>query len=304
MPLDKKEMYGKVAESLISLMRSGVAPWSRPWLVRAYNDPWRPHNGATGREYSGFNSLYLSCLMAANDWRDPRFYTWNNVKSVGGRVRDGQEKEYTLVVYNKRVTKKNDEDPDKSKSFYMMKYYRVYNAEQVEGLDEFVVDDNEPEPYWHEGEEFPVAECVVNSYCDAQKVFVDYGGDRAFYDTVTDRIGMPDNDRFPDLGRFYATLFHEIIHSTGHESRQDRLIKNRFGSGDYAKEELVAEFGAAFLCVNSDVPLVSDQSAAYLKNWADVCEDDPGMLVTAVNAAQRAADFVFDCVDLESVVVK
>ena len=136
---------------------------------------------------------------------------------------------------------------------------------------------------------------MASEYCDSQKVSVVYGGDRAFYSPHDDSIGMPDASQFESLPRFYSTLFHEIVHSTGHSSRDDRLIRNGFGSDAYAKEELVAEFGAAFLCVNTDVPLVEEDNAAYLKNWADKCRKDAGLLVTAVNAASRAADFVLDC---------
>ncbi len=294
MPLDKKEMYAQVAEGLISLMEQGVAPWSKPWIVRGANDPWLPHNGFSGRKYNGFNSLYLSLLMQKNSWDDPRFYTWNNVKSALGEVRAGEEKKWTLVVYNKRISKPDESDPDKFKTFYLMKYYRVYNACQVDGLapfDSFVPDDS----FIHD-DSFPVAERVVSDFEDANTIRISYGGDRAFYQPGMDIIQMPEVEQFKTLASFYQTLFHEVIHSTGHASRHDRLgERSGFGSDEYAKEELVAEFGAAFLCANTDVPLAEDQSAAYLKSWAARCKDDPGMLVTAVNAAQRAADFVLEC---------
>lgn len=297
MSLDKKAMYGQVAEGLISLMESGVAPWSKPWIVRGHNDPWLPHNGASGRKYNGFNSLFLSHLMSVNGWDDPRFYTWKNAADGGGVVREGEEKKYTIVVYNKRVVDKKS-DPDNPKVFYLMKYYRVYNACQVVGLDEFVpafVDDE----YIHD-DSFPVAERVVDGYFEESGVTLGHHGDRAFYAPTADIIQMPEESQFVSLASYYQTLFHEMIHSTGHKSRQDRLgEKSGFGSDAYAKEELVAEFGAAFLSANTDVPLQEDQSAAYLKSWAARCKDDPGMLVTAVNAAQRAADFVLEASGME-----
>lgn len=294
MALDKRAMYAQVAEGLIGLMEQGVAPWSKPWIVRGADDPWLPHNGASGRKYNGFNSLYLSVLMDHHGWQDPRFYTWKNVSDCGGVVREGEEKKYTVVVYNKRVVDKRS-DPDQPKVFYLMKYYRVYNACQVVGLDEFVPVDSESEPYQHEDEDYPVAERVVDGYVGECGVTIGHHGDRAFYAPQADIIQMPERSQFVSLAAYYQTLFHEIIHSTGHVSRQDRLgEKSGFGSDAYAKEELVAEFGAAFLSANSDVPLREEESAAYLKGWAAKCKDDPGMLVTAVNAAQRAADFVLE----------
>lgn len=299
MALDKKAMYAQVAEGLISLMEQGVAPWSKPWIVRGANDPWLPHNGSSGRKYNGFNSLYLSVLMNLKSWDDPRFYTWKNVSDVGGVVREGEEKKYTLVVYNKRVVDKKS-DPEAPKVFYLMKYYRVYNACQVNGLDEFVA--VEPDDGFVHDDEFPVAERVVEDYVGESGVRLAHHGDRAFYAPQADIIQMPERSQFVTLAAYYQTLFHEMIHSTGHASRQDRLgEKSGFGSDEYAKEELVAEFGAAFLSANCSVPLREEESAAYLKSWAAKCKDDPGMLVTAVNAAQRAADFVLESSGMEVV---
>jgi antirestriction protein ArdC len=98
---------------------------------------------------------------------------------------------------------------------------------------------------------------------------------------------------------YYHTLFHEVIHSTGHESRQNRFKVESFGSERYAKEELVAEFGAAMVCVNAGVPIEREESADYIRQWAKRCKDDPGLLVTAVNAAQRAADMVLNVASVE-----
>jgi len=297
--IDRKAMYAQVAEGIISLMEQGVAPWSRPWLVRGNRDTFAPRNGFYDRPYNGFNSLYLSAVMATQGWSDPRFFTYNNAKKLGAQVRRGEKS--TLVVYNKRVTKRDD-DSDSVSSFFMMKYYRVFNAAQIDGLGVYEPVVDGVEPYWHDDESFPEAKRVVSAYSDDQRVFVDYGGDRAFYSPVSDRIGMPNEDQFVSLDAFYHTLFHEVVHSTGHESRQDRLVKGGFGSGDYAKEELVAEFGAAFLAVNCGVPLRDDEAASYLAGWSKRCKDDPGMLVTAVNAAQRAADFVLESANVVEVV--
>lgn len=294
MPLDRKKMYADVAEGIISLMESGVAPWSRPWIVRGRNDPSLPRNGSSDRAYSGFNSLYLSHLMRVNGWSDPRFFTKTNMDSFGGRILKGNEG--TVVVYNKRVVKEV-EGEDKPKVFYLMRYWKVWNAAQISGVPERVIADP-VEPFVHDGS-FPVADRVVDEYCESQKVDVRYGGDRAFYSPHDDYIGMPDVSQFELLEKFYSVLFHEIIHSSGHSSRQDRLSKGGFGDDSYAKEELVAEFGASFLCVNTGVPLVESCSAAYVKSWADRCREDPALLVTAVNAAGRAADFVLDCCDVE-----
>jgi antirestriction protein ArdC len=105
---------------------------------------------------------------------------------------------------------------------------------------------------------------------------------------------MPDVEQFETLEAYYHTLFHEIAHSTGHESRTNRLDLGTFGKNQYAKEELVAEFAAAFMCANTGVPLDDSQSAAYLKTWAARCKDEPKLLFSAANAASYAADMIME----------
>ena len=295
MTIDRKAMYAQVAESLIGLMESGEAPWTKPWIVRGRNDPWLPRNGASDRVYSGFNSLYLSCLMGDRGWSDPRFFTYKNASDAGGQVRKGEKS--TLVVYNKRVSKRDADDPDKVSSFYMMKYYRVFNAAQIDGLDGYepcVGDEGEPD------DPFGVAAGLSADWFEYTGMVLSHGGDRAFYTPSLDMIQMPEKSQFMGMFNYYHTLFHEIIHSTGHKSRQARFEYDSFGSDSYAKEELVAEFGAAMVCVNTGVPIERPESADYIRQWAARCKDDPGLLVTAVNAAQRAADMVLDVVDVEA----
>lgn len=289
MSLDRKAMYTQIAESIIGLMEAGVAPWSKPWLVRGHDDPMLPRSGFYNTAYSGFNSVYLSCLMHEQGWSDPRFYTYDNAQKAGGQVRKGSKS--TIVVYNKRVTKKDKDDPDKVKAFWLMKFYRVFNAAQVDGLDVYDPTPKDEEVYIHEDESYPVAANLCDDWLECLNGFYE-GGDSAYYTPLLDTINMPLQEQFVSLAAYYQTLFHEMIHSSGHSSRLDRLERGGFGSDPYAKEELIAEFGAAFMCANSDVPLREDTSAAYIKSWAAKCKDDPGLLVTAVNAAQVAADLV------------
>jgi antirestriction protein ArdC len=293
MGIDRNAMYGQVAESLIGLMESGEAPWTKPWIVRGRNDPFAPRNGYYDSAYNGFNSLYLSCVMADRGWSDPRFFTYKNAESLGGQVREGEKS--TLVVYNKRVSKK-DEESDKVKSFYLMKYYRVFNAAQIDGVEEYVpvvVEEVVPD------DPFGVAAGVGADWFEYTGVVLGHGGDRAFYSPSGDLIQMPEKSQFMGMFNYYHTLFHEVIHSTGHESRQNRFKVESFGSERYAKEELVAEFGAAMVCVNAGVPIEREESADYIRQWAKRCKDDPGLLVTAVNAAQRAADMVLNVASVE-----
>ncbi len=291
---DIAEVHAEITEGLIALMESGVAPWSKPWIVRGRDDAMMPRNGISNRVYTGFNSMYLSFLVEQNGWNDPRFYTMNSL-GEGMQVKKGSKS--TMVIYNK-ATKRDVEDEStgevETKTSWFQRYYRVFNGSQIDGIDTFELPEVEGEGYDHEHDEYGEAQLISTEWCDTLRGGLHRGSNRAYYVPLADSIHMPDDDQFPVLAQYYQTLFHEIVHSTGHESRSDRLIKNAYGTGDYAKEELVAEFGAAFMCANTGVPLDDSQSAAYLKAWAKRCKDEPKLLFSAANAASYAADMIME----------
>ena len=100
----------------------------------------------------------------------------------------------------------------------------------------------------------------------------------ALYRGSTDTVEIPTRSSFISSEAYYGTLFHELAHSTGHESRLNRPIKNRFGTDPYAKEELVAEIGAAFLAAVARLenPFTIENSGAYIQSWIRRFRDDSG----------------------------
>ena len=120
--------------------------------------------------------------------------------------------------------------------------------------------------------------------------------DRAWYRPSTDSVGIPSKTVFNSSEAYYATLFHELTHSTGHASRIGREgieQLNSFGSESYSKEELIAEMGSAYLCGFTGIaPAVIENSAAYLRSWISALKGDSKLLVTAASQAQKAADYI------------
>ena len=290
---DIAEVHTQITEGLIAMMEQGVAPWSRPWIVRGINDAMAPKNGISNRRYSGFNSLYLSFLMEENKWDDPRFYTMSSLPEDAKVIKGSKS---TIVIYNKKTEREVEDESTGEvdvETSWFQRYYRVFNGSQIEGIEPFVMPEVDVEGFVHEDEGYPEADLIAAEWCDTLADF-HHGGDRAFYMPLADSITMPEVDQFQTLAAYYQTLFHEIAHSTGHKSRADRLEKGGFGTDTYAKEELVAEFAAAFLCANTEVPLNESQSAAYLKGWAKKCKDEPKLLYSAANAAQYAANMVME----------
>src|ERR1700721_4885773 len=117
---------------------------------------------------------------------------------------------------------------------------------------------------------------------------------RAYYRPSTDSVHMPARSRFVDAPHYYSTLFHELVHSTGHESRLNRTFGDRFGDELYSKEELVAEMGAAFLSAIAGIANEQPDrnTTAYILNWISKLEEDNRLIVHAAANAQKAVDSI------------
>lgn len=289
-PEMKNDLYKQVTAGLIEQMEQGVAIWQRPWVV---SKAYQPQNGFSGRLYNGFNRIYLGLLQEQFGSNDPRWFTFKNVKDLGGKVKKGSKQ--TLVIYNAPASyEKEDESTGEveTKTYWKMVFYKVLHASQCEGLPEYDVESEVPvQP--DGDEDYPGIEQMIG-WCQDNLSDVQHGSDRAYYMPSMDSITLPHEDMFKRLSWYAQTLAHEIIHATGHEKRLNRLEKAGFGTDSYAKEELVAEFGAAMMCGALDIPADMKQSASYLKSWAQRCKDEPSLLVSAANMAEKAVDFVME----------
>jgi len=287
----KKELYKTVTTALIEQMEQGIAIWQQPWVT---SKAYQPQNGASGRLYNGFNRMYLGFMqMDMFGSNDPRWFTFTNVKDLGGKVKKGSKS--TIVVYNAPATTEVENESTgevESKTWWNVKYYKVFHATQVEGLPEY--DAESDVPVQPDGDEDYAGLGMLDAWCHENLHSYEYGGNRACYIPSMDTIQMPMPDSFKRKSWYGQTLAHEIVHATGAAKRLNRLERTGFGTDTYAKEELVAEFGAAMLCGSLDIPTDMEQSAAYLKGWARKCKDEPGLLISAANMAEKAVDFVME----------
>lgn len=265
------DVYQSVTDRIIASLEAGTSPWRKPWVGGG------PRNVENGRPYSGINIF----LLTLAPYGDPRWGTYQAIKRAGGQVRRGEH--HTDIVFLKRVNKRRADGAkkdDERESYFLFRYYNVFNAEQADGLPELETEfDNEP---------IERAEQIALGYIGPT---VTFGGDRAFYSPTTDMVKVPMLDQFESAEAYYSTLYHELVHSTGHESRLDRLESTGFGTGPYAKEELVAEMGAAMLCGQAGIENL-DQSAAYIANWLEPLRNDKKFVVNAASKAQEAAGLI------------
>ena len=261
---------------------TNTLPWKKPWTSISL----MPKNLITGKNYRGVNVFLLHMLGYAS----PYFLSFKQVKELGGKVRKGEKS--CPVVFWKIVEAK--EDNPEQKGYAMLRYYRVFNVEQCEGLPESKVPLIEIPKREHTPLE--IAEQVLANMPNPPKI--GYGRTLASYSPSMDSICLPCPEWFESREEFYGALWHECSHSTGHASRIGRkaiMEPNGFGSHDYSQEELVAEMSSAFLCGYCGILLCTERnSVAYLQGWLKRLKADPSMLVKAGCQAQKAFDYILN----------
>lgn len=172
----------------------------------------------------------------------------------------------------------------------ILRSYRVFNSEQTD-LNLELPDVGEK----REHNKIEAAQEIIDECPNPPQI--NHRGDRACYIPALDVINLPEPEQFDTDEHYYATAFHELVHATGHESRTKRVDNwTSFGSDPYAKEELVAEIGAAILAGHAeiDIPDVQTNTVAYIQSWIKRFKEDKSLLVKAGSKAQQAADYVLD----------
>ena len=276
----RRSVYEIVTDQIIRQLEQGVAPWRKPWRTEP------PCNLVSGKEYRGVNPF----LLASQGYGSRYWLTFNQANKLGGHIRKG-EKSSIVTFWNigeEKVVRDEDGNTRKSKPF-LLRYYRVFNVEQTEGIADKLGLGNAVARVPSIGQ----CEAIVKGMPNVPAMQQDA---RAWYRPSTDTVGMPARGLFNSPEEYYSTLFHELTHSTGHASRVGREgieQLNTFGSESYSKEELVAEMGAAMLCgLTGLAPQTLENSAAYLQSWLGVLKSGSRMVVTAASAAQKAVDYI------------
>ena len=286
-PAVETDIYQKITDLFIEKIESGVNPWCKTWSTSGIV----PKNYFSKQSYHGINLF----LLGMTPYDVPFFCTFNQAKAQGGSIRKGA-KSLPVVYWNvadsktETVTRDGQTEPKKNA---FIKYYNVFNVRDVEGID-FVLP--EPTVAQNPNETINICENIVANMPMAPAIR-HANKDAAYYVPSADYINMPSIEQFNTSAEYYNVLFHEMTHSTGHQSRLNREgVTNlcRFGSTNYSKEELVAELGAAFLSTFTGIAnsALIDNSAAYLKGWLMPLKEDKKFIFWAAKEAQKAVNFI------------
>jgi antirestriction protein ArdC len=273
------KIYQMITDRIIDdIEKNNILPWNKPWAASGTG----PENLVSGKAYKGINRWLLGAApFGCNIWA-----SFKQIKAKGGAVNKG-EKGYPVIFW--KMFKTEDKETGKKKTIPMLRYYTVFNLEQQTGVEI-------PERETVEGavvEPLEAAEAIFNGY---EGPAVAFGGDRAFYAPSRDSVTVPERNTFTGAGEFYSTLFHELAHSTGHKSRLDRFsgsdYNHNFGSADYSREELIAEFSAAYLCGISGINNTITNSTAYIAGWVKKLRNNNKWLINGASAGEKAARFI------------
>lgn len=283
----RADVYTRVTDRIIADLEAGVRPWLKPWTSGntqgRITAPLR-HNGTP---YKGVNVLLLWGEAIDKGYAFAIWMTYKQACELGAQVRKGEHG--SLVVYADRVTKteRNDKGEEVERSIPFLKGYTVFNTEQIDGLPAQYR--TQPEPKGHPLELIDAAE----EFFRRTGARFQHGEDKAFYAPFRDVIQLPPIDAFRDAESYAATKAHELIHWTGSPARCVREFGKRFGDTAYAREELVAELGAAFLCASLGITSEPrEDHASYLDHWLSVLKADKRAIFSAAAHAQRAADYL------------
>jgi antirestriction protein ArdC len=276
-------LYQEVTDQIVAELEAGALPWAKPWSQTPGANV--PCNAVTNRAYSGINVLLL-WTTRANGWAMPRFLTFKQATEAGGHVRKGEHG--VAVYFVKDLLFKDAEADEDGRRVRMLKRYVVFNVAQCDGLPDKIINPPAPKIRNHDAPDPLIEEFLTTTGADIREHL-----SRAIYDGKDDFIALPARGVFTSIAAFYNTAFHELVHWTGHRSRLDRKLDDRFPdpATRYAAEELIAELGAAFLCAEFSID--GDMRAAgYIASWIKLLKHDNKAIFTAASRAQAAVDFL------------
>lgn len=272
------DIYAAVTERIIQQLEQGLIPWEKPWT----GTQGGAISGTTGKPYSLLNQMLLE--------KAGTYYTYNQIQKLGGRIRKGEKS--SMVVFWKQIpVKQQNKLTGEFEEIFvpMLRYYNVFHIDQCEGLKDTVAQPTE-QPRSAE------AEAIIHNYVQRSGVTITHQkGDEAFYSPSRDSVTLPLIEQFTNMAEYYSTAFHELAHSTGHQSRLNRLKATAyFGSESYSKEELVAEIAAAALINMTGLETKNSfrNSAAYIQSWLSALKKDNRLIVSASGAATKAVEYI------------
>lgn len=294
-----------LVDAVMKNLENGVGLWEQGWAGGG-----APVSAISGKQYNGVNRMFLMAATAERGYSDNRWVTFKQMEDKGWSFKRDEEgrsrgKNAGVSIEYFELRDKETKQPfDRhtldgmtadERNAYMdenvypiRKYYRVFNGDVIEGIPERERVEHDPTGRNDR------AEALIKYWSETESP-IKYGGSMAYYSSTKDEIHLPEKQDFVDMPEFYSTALHEIGHSTGHEKRLNRNLDGKFGSAEYAEEELRAEIVSMFL--EQDLGVAASEkhienNSAYIGSWKSKIKEDPNVLFKAIADAERMTKFV------------
>lgn len=281
------DVYEIITNRIVESLEKGTVPWQCPWQRGKYG---QPRNFVSTKPYRGINVFLLSYTAMSRGYMSPFWVSYKQAKDLGGNVKQG-EKSSSPVVFYSEIEKKELNAEGEKETFAMLRYTPMFNTDQCEGLN---VPDLTAGIKLTEHEVIESAQAIIDNMPNRPALDIRLSN-RAFYSPSQDRVTVPELAQYEIAEQYYSTLFHELGHSTGHESRLNREFGTSMADHLYSKEELVAEFTSSYLCGVAGIEQRTLlNSASYIDAWLTILKDkkQKKWVTWAAGQAQKAADYI------------
>ena len=283
-----REPFQAVLDDIVADLEAGRRPWLKPWESGLKPGQVMRPLRATGEPYNGINVLLLWLAGVRAAYASPTWMTFRMARELGAHVMAGEKGTPVVFTKTRTVTDRDGDGEETSRDVRVLKTYTVFNTQQIEGLPERFAAPPVRELLDPRERTAQLEEFIHNTRADIR-----YGGGRACYMPGPDRIYMPLFGQFNRAAAYYSTQLHELVHWTGHPKRLAREFGKAFGDDAYAREELTAELGSAFLCADLGLrPDVREDHAPYIGHWVDILRETPRELFRHAAQGQKAADYL------------
>ena len=285
---ERTDLYTRVTDRIVADLEQGIRPWFKPWNAGNTEGRITRPLRHTGEAYQGINILLLWGEAMEKGYSANTWMTFKQAEALNGHVRKGEHGSMVVFADRFKRTETSESGEDVEREVPFLKSYTVFNVEQIDGL---------PERYQAKPESTGDKLRLIDEaerFFNATGATFRHGGNQAYYAPALDVIQLPVSEAFKDAESYAATKAHELTHWTKHAKRLDRDFgRQKFGDEGYAREELVAELGAAFLCADLSItPDIREDHAAYIGHWLKVLKEDKRAIFTAASHAQRAVDYL------------
>ena len=291
-----KKLPIQLSEKLVAEIKEGNSLFQKPVKENGKPAFVTPINPVTGKGYSAMNAL----IMGMKRYDDPRWLSAEAARYAGNWVKKDEKgtliefpktkdiqairtaegariKDEAGVTQTKTVT---FDKPQQAKPF-------LFNGEQLKDmppLEEFLAKQNEAQT-------LSPTERAAKLIEDSKAVII-HGGQEAYYDKQRDAIFMPEPEHFENETKYLQAAIHQLAHWSGHESRLNRPMEGKFGSLDYAREEMRAAIAGILIGGELKISHNFGQQAAYMNNFAKILKDEPFEIAKASRDAQKIANLL------------